>query len=196
MDPVALQENGPDNQAIPAPKTRLATLWLGGCAGCHMSFLDMDERLMDLAPNISLVYGPFVDQKEFPEQVDVVLVEGAVANEDNLHHLLRARERSRLLVAFGDCAITGNVTSMRNTQPNLTSVLDRAFVENVTLHAGIPAATGILPKLLERVIPVHQAVTVDLFLPGCPPSADLIFFLLTELLAGRMPDLSDKLKYG
>lgn len=177
-------------------KPRIATLWLGGCAGCHMSFLDLDEQLMELSDKISLVYGPLVDTKEFPQDVDVVLIEGAVANTDNLHHLRLARERSRLVVAFGDCAVTGNITSMRNMFGDTEAVTKRAYVENATIQQQIPQPDAILPTLLDKVVPLHQIVPVDVYLGGCPPSADLILFLVTELLAGRLPELKDKLKYG
>lgn len=177
-------------------KARVATIWLGGCAGCHMSLLDLDERLIPLQEKISLVYGPLVDAKEFPENVDLVLVEGAVANTDNWHHLRLARERSRFLIAFGDCAVTGNVTSIRNSLGNSGAVTHRAYLENSTYHQQIPQPDEILPRLLDKVLPVHHVVPVDLFLAGCPPSADLIFYVLSELLGGRVPDLSDKLKYG
>ena len=60
-------------------RLRLATTWLGGCSGCHMSFLDMDEWLIDLAEKADIVYTPFQDVKQFPKGVDVTLVEGAVA---------------------------------------------------------------------------------------------------------------------
>jgi NAD-reducing hydrogenase small subunit len=158
-------------------KPRVATVWLGGCSGCHMSFLDMDERLIDLAGRMDLVHGPLLDVKEFPEGVDVTLVEGAVANEDHLLQIRKVRARTKLLVAFGDCAVTGNVTALRN------------------IWRGGAEAEGV-PRLLERVLPVHQAVDVDLFLPGCPPSADLIYFVLSELLAGRKPDLAGQLRFG
>jgi NAD-reducing hydrogenase small subunit len=95
-------------------KLRFATAWLGGCSGCHMSFLDLDEKLIDLADKIELVYSPIADVKEFPEGVDVTLVEGAVANLDNLKLAQEIRARSRLVVSFGDCAVTGNVPSLRN----------------------------------------------------------------------------------
>src|SRR5450755_4582961 len=99
--------------AVEAKKS-LATIWLGGCSGCHMSFLDLDERLLDLAELVDICYSPILDIKEFPEAVDIVLVEGAVANEEHVHDLRRIREHARILVAFGDCAVTGNVTAMRN----------------------------------------------------------------------------------
>ena len=88
-------------------KARVATVWLGGCSGCHMSFLDMDEFLFDFAERATLVYSPIADVKEFPEDVDVTLVEGAIANEDNLELAKQVRENSKVVVSFGDCAVTG-----------------------------------------------------------------------------------------
>lgn len=175
---------------------RLSTVWLGGCSGCHMSFLDLDERLIDLAPRIRLVYSPIMDIKEFPEGVDVALVEGAVANEDHLRMIQAVRARTKMLIAFGDCAVTGNVTALRNSLGRAEPVLQRAYIENATIQGRLPRDDGIVPVLLDRVLPVHQVVPVDLFLPGCPPSADLIHWVLTELLEGRTPDLGGRLKYG
>ncbi len=103
-----------ETTAVTTPKIRLATVWLGGCSGCHMSFLDLDEKLLELAERVTLVYSPIADVKEFPEGVDVTLVEGAVANVDNLKLAQEIRARSRLVVSFGDCAVTGNVPSLRN----------------------------------------------------------------------------------
>ena len=177
-------------------KPRVATAWLGGCSGCHMSFLDMDERLLDLVDKVDLVYSPIMDVKVYPEGVDVALVEGAVANEDHLHHARLIRARTRLLVSFGDCAVSGNVTAMRNPLGSAEPVLERVYREGVDLNPGIPREPGIVPPLLDRVRPLHEVVPIDFFLPGCPPSADLIWFVLTELAEGRAPDLAGKLKYG
>jgi NAD-reducing hydrogenase small subunit len=161
-----------------------------------MSFLDMDERLIDLAGKVDLVFSPIMDVKEFPEGVDATLVEGAVANEEHLHQIRTIRARTRVLVSFGDCAVTGNVTALRNPLRSAEPVLQRVYVEGADLNPAIPTEPGIVPRLLDRVRPVHEVVPVDVFLPGCPPSADLIHFVLTELGEGRMPDLSHKLKYG
>ncbi|HET9315645.1 MAG TPA: oxidoreductase [Vicinamibacteria bacterium] len=177
-------------------KPRLATAWLGGCSGCHMSFLDMDERLIELASRADLVYSPILDVKEFPEGVDVALVEGAVANEDHLHHARLIRARSRVLVSFGDCAVSGNVTAMRNPLGSAAAVLDRVYRDGALLRPAVPHEPGIVPPLLDRVRPLHEVVPVDFFLPGCPPSADLILHLLDELCEGRMPDLAGRLSYG
>lgn len=166
-------------------KARLATVWLDGCSGCHMSFLDLDERLLDIAAVADLVYSPLVDRKDFPTDVDVTLVEGAVSSAEDEHKITLVRERTRYLVAFGDCAVTGNVPSMRNPI-GPRAILERTYLENVT-QPRIP--DRVVPVLLARVRPVHQVVPVDLTLPGCPPSPDLIARVVLDLIAGRMPDL-------
>ena len=189
MDPVAALVAG-------GRRPRVATVWLGGCSGCHMSLLDMDERLIELAARMDLVYSPFLDVKRFPSGVDVVLVEGAVANEDHLRTVVEVRAKSRYLVSFGDCAVTGNVTACRNVLGRALPVLERAYLENATFTPQLPHEPGIVPPLLDRVRPLHEVVEVDLYLPGCPPSGDLIHDALSELLSGRTPDLASRLRYG
>lgn len=174
-------------------KARIATLWLDGCSGCHMSLLDIDERLLDIAPLIELVYSPVVDNKEFPENVDLALVEGAIASDEDVEKIKLVRSRTKLLVALGDCAVTGNVPALRNNFL-LEDVLQHGYVDNATANQGAP--THEVPKLEAKVIPLHELVHVDLFVPGCPPSADLIFFVLSEVLAGRVPDLSTQCRFG
>jgi NAD-reducing hydrogenase small subunit len=180
-------------------KTRLATVWFGGCSGCHMSFLDLDEFLIELIEKVEIVYSPVVDMKEYPENVDVCFIEGAICNEDNLKLLHKIRKRTKVLVSFGDCAVTANVPAIRNQLGlgNTESVLQRAYIESAQDNPCIPALDGIVPKLLERVMPVHEAVYVEHFLPGCPPPADRIKALVAQLLAGVEPKLTGtQLKFG
>jgi len=174
-------------------KKRLATVWLDGCSGCHMSFLDMDERLIDVAGLADLVYSPLVDFKEFPDKVDVALIEGAVSSEEDLHKIKAIREKTKTLVSLGDCAVTANVPGMRNPF-STKSVYDRAYRENATLNPSIP--TQVVPALLPYSRPVHEVVKVDVFVPGCPPSAEVIYYVVTELLEGRQPDLTAKTRFG
>jgi NAD-reducing hydrogenase small subunit len=141
-------------------RLRLATVWLGGCSGCHMSLLDLDEWLIELSRLADVVYTPLADVKEYPDGVDVVLVEGAVANENPLGSAL--------------------------------PVLERAYLELADHHPGIPREPGTLPRLLERGLPVHEVVDVDVFLPGCPPPAERIRAALEALLAGRKPELQGR----
>ncbi len=165
-------------------KKRIATVWLGGCSGCHMSLLDIDERLLEVAKLADIVKCPVVDQKEFPE-ADIALVEGAVANEEHLEEIRHIRQQSKILVAFGDCAVTANVPAMRNPLAK-QAVLERSYLE------GPSNVNGVIPNeeialLIDRVRPLHEVVRVDYYLPGCPPSADLIFQVLFELLHDRVP---------
>ncbi len=179
-------------------RLKLATVWLGGCSGCHMSFLDLDEWLIDLSAQADLVYSPFMDTKEYPEGVDVVLVEGAIANEDHLQTIKTVRERSNILISFGDCAVTGNVTALRNPLGSAERVLQRCYIEAADIHPQIPIEKGIVPNLLDRVTPVHTVVHVDIYLPGCPPSATRIRAVLESLLRGEKPQLEGRefIKFG
>jgi NAD-reducing hydrogenase small subunit len=179
-------------------RLRIATAWLGGCSGCHMSFLDLDEYLIELAGRVELVYSPLIDVKEYPEGVEVCLVEGAVCNRDNLELLERIRRRTRVLVAFGDCAVTGNVPAIRNQlgADNVRNVLECAYLERAQERPGLPGAAGLVPGLLDRVRPVHEVVAVEHYLPGCPPPADRIRALLGRILDGGPGPEGADLKFG
>ena len=178
-------------------KKKLATVWLGGCSGCHMSLLDIDERILDVAKLADIVKCPIVDGKELPN-VDITLVEGSVTSDEHWHEIRHIRQQSKLVVAFGDCAITTNITGMRNYFTK-QEVIDQSYV-----HAPSNDGKGEMPshkallKLHDKVVPLHEVVKVDYYIPGCPPSADTIFYVLFELLNDRVPHLGQerKLKYG
>jgi len=170
-------------------KVKVATCWLDGCSGCHMSFLDIDERILALAEKIDLVLSPLVDNKKFPEMVDVTIMEGAVATTEDVEKVHKIRRHSKVIIALGDCAVTGNVPAMRNNF-GADAALRRAYLENVSSDPQIPRE--IIPPLLAAVRPVHEVVPVDLFIPGCPPSADLIFTVLSELLEGKVANPAAK----
>jgi NAD-reducing hydrogenase small subunit len=173
-------------------KPTLATVWLDGCSGCHMSLLDMDERLVELSEQFELVYSPLVDNKQFPAHVDVTLIEGSVSTNEDEHKLRHIRAHTRVLVSLGDCAVTGNVPSMRNPIP-VEALMDSVYKENVT-QPQVPAKR--LPTLLQRVRPLHEVVNVDVFVPGCPPSADTIYSVISDLLGGRVPDVAALSRFG
>jgi NAD-reducing hydrogenase small subunit len=179
-------------------RLKLATVWLGGCSGCHMSFLDLDEWLIDLAAQVDIVFSPLADVKEYPANVDVALVEGAIANEEHLHMIRLVRERTRVLISFGDCAVSGNVTALRNPLGKAEPILQRVYVEGADLHGQIPAEDRIVPLLLDQVRPVHTVVPVEVYLPGCPPPATRIRAVLEQVLAGKPPTIEGRemIKFG
>jgi NAD-reducing hydrogenase small subunit len=174
-------------------KVKVATVWLDGCSGCHMSLLDMDAAIIALAQKIDVVYGPLVDAQEFPDGVDVTLVEGAISSQEDLHKIHDIRQKSRLLIALGDCAVTGNVPAMRNSVA-VSRLLHRVFVEGATTEPMIP--TDGVPPLLKQARPLREFVKVDLALPGCPPPSKSISAVITALVEGRKPDLATAVKFG
>lgn len=183
-----------ENSKTPSAKRpRIATVWLDGCSGCHMSLLDLDERILPIAAQCEIVYGPLVDAKEVPEGIDLALIEGAVSTDRDWHLARELRSRSAFVIGFGDCAVTGNVPSMRNNIP-VASLFRQVYEQRDS--AGSQRPSQHLPKLLERALPLHEIIAVDLFLQGCPPKADVVFYVLTELLAGRRPDATSFTHFG
>lgn len=174
-------------------KLRLATLWFDGCSGCHMSLLDMDERLLALADRVDLVYSPLMDCKTFPENVDITCIEGAVSSAADERKLRAVRQRTGCLVALGDCAVTGNVPAMRNVY-TADQVLASIYLERKPLNPMIPSAG--LPLLNDRALPLHRFISVDLFIPGCPPAADTLFTALSALASGQSVDLRLATRFG
>ncbi len=174
-------------------KARLATMWLDGCSGCHMSLLDIDEAIVAVAQQADIVYGPLVDAQEIPPDIDVAIVEGAVSSEDDLEKLRKMRLNARILIALGDCAVTGNVPAMRNPLP-VKVILERVYVEGADVCKGVP--TEGVPHLLKQATPLHDVVKVDLHVPGCPPPARTILYVVKELLEGRIPDLKSRARFG
>ena len=174
-------------------KITVATTWLDGCSGCHMSFLDLDQRLAEFAQKCEVVYSPLVDTKKLPAEVDLGILEGAVSSEEDLEKARMFRKHCRFLISLGDCAVCGNVPAMRNTF-DLEAVYDRAYRENVQTRPQRPSQG--VPRLLNQVLPLHAVVPVDLFVQGCPPSADAIWHVLSELMAGRVPDTTSVTRFG
>ncbi len=174
-------------------KLKLATVWLDGCSGCHMSLLDLDGAIIPIVRKVDIVYGPLVDAQEFPDDVDVTLLEGAISTQEDVDKLQQIRARSKLLVSLGDCAVTGNVAGMRNTVP-VNKLLQRIYVEGADEGACIPDVE--LPQLAKQARPAQDFVKVDVCLPGCPPPNKVIAGFLNNLLDGRKPEANAKIKFG
>lgn len=173
--------------AKPARKI-IATTSLAGCFGCHMSLLDIDERLFDLIELVEFNKSPFDDIKTFTKECDIGLVEGGCCNDENVHLLTEFRKHCQTLVAFGECALMGGLPALRNTIP-LKECLAEAYLRGPTVAGrnpqGIIPNDPDIPKILNRVYPCHEVVKIDYFLPGCPPSADLIWDALVALVTGK-----------
>ena len=174
-------------------KARLATLWLDGCSGCHMSLLDVDEAIIAVLERADILYGPLVDTQEFPPDIDVAIVEGAVSTQDDLEKIRKVRRNSRIVVALGDCAVTGNVAAMRNPI-SVKAILERVYIEGADVNKSLPGRGA--PTLLKHALPLQDVVKVDLHVPGCPPPAKAILFVIKELLDGRIPDLRSSARFG
>jgi NAD-reducing hydrogenase small subunit len=174
-------------------KVKIATDWLDICSGCHMAILDIDERIVELLKHVEITSSPITDLKHPPEEgVDVGILSGAVSNTHQLEVAEEMREKAGLLIALGDCAVFGGICTMRNFF-DTEEVLRMGYVESAsTDENGFVPRSPELAKLFDRVRALNEVVKVDVHIPGCPPPADAIWFALTELLAGRIPELKDE----
>ena len=178
-------------------KPKVATASLAGCFGCHMSILDIDERILQLVELVDIDKSPVNDLKEFTGRCAVGLIEGGCCNEENVRVLQEFRKHCDILVSVGECAICGGIPAMRNMVP-LVECLDEAYVKGPTVHnpSGRYPDDPELPLLLDRVYPCHQVVKMDYHLQGCPPPADAIWQTLVALLTGQPTALPyELLKY-
>ena len=173
-------------------KLKVATCSLAGCFGCHMSFLDIDERFIGLLDLVEFDRSPIDDIKHITGPVDLGIIEGGVCNAENVHVLHEFRKMCKVLVAVGECGITGGIPSMRNSF-TLKECLEESYIRGVGIEFAHVPDDPELPLLLNRVRPLHHIVKIDYFLPGCPPSADAFWHFLTELVAGRDPSLPPEL---
>ena len=175
-------------------KPKVATASLAGCFGCHMSLLDIDERILKLVEVIQFDKSPINDIKEFTGRCLVGLIEGGCATEENVHVLQKFRKNCDVLISVGDCAINGGVPAMRNGIP-LQECLQEAYLNGPTVYNPnkvLPSDKEV-PLCLDRVYPCHEIVKIDYYLPGCPPSADTLWSALVALLEGKLLDLKNEL---
>ncbi|OGO04549.1 MAG: NADP oxidoreductase [Chloroflexi bacterium RBG_13_56_8] len=175
-------------------KVTLCSDWLDACAGCHMSLLDIDERIVELIKHVQILSTPITDLKHPPKEgCDVGILTGSVSNDHQIAVAKQMRERCKLLISVGDCAVFGGICTMRNFF-DVEEVLRTAYEETASTAPGqkVPRSPEIA-KLTPRVMAVNQVVDVDLHIPGCPPPANAIWYSLVELLEGRIPVLTDDL---
>ena len=175
-------------------KLRVATIWLDGCSGCHMSFLDMDERIVELAQYMDIVYSPYVDAKEVPQDIDLFIVEGALSTDHDLKIIETIRKNSKKILALGDCAITGNISAIKNLV-GTDAILEKGYFDLADFNKG-KYPNKIVPKLLDKVIPLNEAVDIDYFVPGCPTPADAIYEVLKGLIEGKEVNVSKYTRFG
>jgi NAD-reducing hydrogenase small subunit len=160
-----------------------------------MSILDMDEKLVEIAQYVDVVYSPYVDTKEFPQNVDLTIVEGALSTDHDIELIQKIRQNSKLILALGDCAITGNISAMKNLFGS-EAVLERGYFELADENQNAAYPSLIVPKLLDKVLPLHEVVKVDFFLPGCPTPAQAIYEMLKALIEGKEINISDYTRFG
>jgi NAD-reducing hydrogenase small subunit len=171
-------------------KLKIATTSLAGCFGCHTSFLDIDERILQLIEFVDFDRSPLTDIKHCG-QCDIGIIEGAVCNAENVHVLREFRANCKIIVAIGACSVNGGLPALRN-RVDVEDCLTRVYCDRVRANQSVPNDPE-LPLLLETVHPINEVVRVDYFVPGCPPSDEAIWKFLTDLIAGRTPRLENEL---
>jgi len=167
-------------------KPVVATTSLAGCFGCHMSILDIDDRILQLFDLVEFNKSPIDDIKKFTKKCDIGIIEGGCCNSENIHVLKDFRENCNILIALGECSIMGGLPALRNGIP-IEECLAEAYLDGPTVQGNLRKVLpndDELPMLLDKVYPCHEIVKMDYYLPGCPPTADMIWETLVALITG------------
>lgn len=168
-------------------KLTIATVSLAGCFGCHMSFLDLDEKIFELVQFVEFHKSPLDDIKSFEKICDVGLVEGGCCNSDNVKVLREFRKNCKILISVGQCAITGGLPAMRNGIP-ISELMNEAYRDGITVHNHLVPNDEEIPVILDRVYPCHEIVKVDAYLPGCAPRSGLFAEAIWAIKNGQSLD--------
>jgi len=172
-------------------KPIVATTSLAGCFGCHMSLLDIDDRILKLIELVEFNKSPIDDIKTFTKQCDIGIIEGGCCNSENVHVLKEFRKHCKILISLGECAIMGGLPAMRNGIP-VKECLEEAYLGGPTVGLNtekIMPNDEELPMILDKVYPCHEIVKIDYYLPGCAPRADLIWEAVAALVTGNPMNL-------
>ena len=171
-------------------KPVIATTSLAGCFGCHMSLLDIDERILELIELVEFNKSPIDDIKTFTQKCDIGLIEGGCCNHENIEVLKDFRKNCKVLVSVGECAIMGGLPALRN-DISIKECLAEAYLDGPTTvnPDGVLPNDAELPMLLNKVYPCHEIVKIDYFIPGCAPNADLIWDALVALINNKPAEL-------
>ncbi len=168
---------------------KLATIALMSCAGCHVSLTAMSAKLLDVLKNVELVHSYILmDAKEIPESVDVGIVEGGLKTSHDEEVVKELREKSKILIAVGDCACFGGIPGLINIY-RLEEAWKAAYIENPSTVEGFKPSKD-LPETRPQALPISEIVKVDYMIPGCPPMETTLENVLTTLLSGKTPALS------
>jgi NAD-reducing hydrogenase small subunit len=173
-------------------KPVVATVSLAGCFGCHMSLLDIDDKILQLIDLVEFNKSPIDDIKKFTKQCDIGFIEGGCCNSENVENLKNFRKNCKILISVGECAIMGGLPSLRNGIP-VRECLEEAYLNCVTVDDNIIPNDEEIPMITDKVYPCHEIVKIDYFLPGCPPRAELIWEALSSLITGKNLDLQYEL---
>jgi len=171
-------------------KARVSTEWLSGCSGCHVSIVDLHEKLLGLVDEVDFVRVPvLMDEKGYPD-ADVGIVEGAIRSEHDRECVTKMRKSVKKLIAFGSCAVYGGPSGLGWLHTK-EEVLNQAYSVGPTNAPGQrPDADA--PVLEESVVPIDDVVDVDFYLPGCPPHPYFIAAGLRTILGVSAPPLTAK----
>ena len=184
-------------------KLKLAVYWASSCGGCDIAIVELGEHLLELAQVADIVFWPcamdfkYYHVEEMADSaIDVTLFNGAIRTDEDAHIAQLLRRKSKVLVAFGSCAMEGCIPSLSNIK-GADYALYRALVETPTTdNPGrvLPCATYqmpegalTLPVLSQQVRTLEQVVPVDFKIPGCPPNHDQIWKAMTAVIENKLP---------